>query len=279
VYQTERQLNDFLVMASMRPIPLRLKRLQTLFRTPNIRGTMHAMGMMGPPDLVGFFVLDEKGFQSSDKGQKQEHNTDNHNVLEFRSPLDLIRALGNKKGNPFEALLKRWGRVPLRHVVDGKKRVKPDTHPGLWRSMILRYLHIGYVEAATRMLAELAKAKPTYAQLSVLREVHLHMTTDSWDRTYLLSERAKKLRKAYVRSPRKTCTNAILPVTRQRQFATKMDPMMWFFVGKCFLRYRKYADATYAFYRLATHAKQPKARASGSKVSAASRPATRPAKR
>lgn len=286
LFKSNQTLEDIIVLASHHNIRVELSKLKRLFKSPRYRMMLARMKVYSPDALLERVLLDEKGLRKMLKQEKSYLNTDDHNQLEFKSPLDLLKSQIKHKDDNFNTGFTSWERAPLQYVFDGDKRVTPKTHPKLWRSMILRFAHQGELQTSLRFYKELKASQPMYPALKRLRLIIRHLTAPPHQlRHKSKAKRYQTLAKRFLRAPQATCKRDILPITRLPQFEKRLNADDWYLIGKCFLLFEKYPDATYSFFQMLRPTKKPTAAPVARATSrpnthqAATRPTSQPALR
>ncbi|TNE50529.1 MAG: hypothetical protein EP343_07530 [Deltaproteobacteria bacterium] len=273
--ETSQYSSNVLILASRQPLQFHTERIKRVLKLPQMRPVLQGMKVRDVHDLLLRYVADESILSRLLKKWPAPLNTHEHNRLEFTSPFDLIAMPTTKQDMvEFRAMVTRWGQDITKHLRLGKKKPSYKVEGDFWYAFIQRSLYYGMFTTAQRHLDRLAAAQPKYKKLPALRNLWEHLTGKSavpmapqpptalklpdgqkpsaeqikaqhrklQQHKFLMTARA-----AYKANALQGCLRTILPVTRRSSFEKHIHSQVWFFLGRCFARIKKYPDALYSF--------------------------------
>ena len=257
---------DTLLLASKRPINRDIGKLRKRLGMPTFRMLAKKMHIFDEQGLMLRFLLESKSIDKLIKEKKAIPNTDDHNVLGYFAPFDILRATQSSfQSHLHKTFSTRGHDFQNFFTIDGKP-MGYDRFPKRWFGMFILMLTRGYIDKAEELFAKVAKAQPKAAFLPRIRKLIRMMQLKEKPPKY--TERAasrpsslpssasaarytakwqKEIHRFYQKDPKKACLKHILPLTKRRGFEQGLPPNLFFFLGSCFARYQKWPDAAYLF--------------------------------
>ena len=282
LFKTGVKSGDTLLLASKQPMQNDLSVLRKNFANPNIGPILRKMRVLHEQDLMMRFLMATQEIDRLLSEQKIVYNTDDHNLLEYFAPFDLLYATQKKFGKKLNERLTKYG-----HSFDRFFKIKgvPFNHKGFskyWFSMFILMLNHGYLDKASIHFKKFQKAQPKAAFIPKIkallammrletkapsltgvpttrRVVQATSQPDSKTRSLYTQVWLQQTEKMY-KDPKKkqACLQRILPITEKKNFEKELPSKLWFYMGTCFVRFGKYPDALYSFnqYFMRTHTKK-----------------------
>lgn len=275
LFETGLNGGDTLLLASNSPLQRDILKLQTRLQQPHIRALIQRVKWPTLSRLMLHTLLETKGLDRLLKQSKPPLNTDDHNLLTYFAPLDLLYSNTNKKSHStFQQRIAPYRQSTYELFTHNGRPISFSSHASLWYQQCMALFSEGELPRATYIIQQLSKHQPTAQFVPQLKRLRTYFEKDaSLPHSASTPAREKAWRKAYEKAPLKTCLRVILPVTKQNGWETRISANAWYDLGQCFKRIKQPKEATYSFFQYiqkTSPRKQPQP---------LSRPSSRPVRR
>lgn len=258
LYEVETDSYDTLLLASMTPFRVPMRRYATLLKDPRYKELLGQAKVYTAHDLLPRFMVGEREIQRLLKTSKAPINTDAHNRLEFTAPLDLVRGSSIKVFAEFQKQVYLVGRRFDAYLAP---EVLGNTQPEralFWNETaraMLRYGSFRRAHQSLKTASSFAPKMPAILDTSRLLRLmenkeeapelptELPTTRPSERRKWLAQTRdLLKGARHFMKDQHNPCVMALLPISEDRVFVQSY-PQTLFYLGLCYRYADKYADA------------------------------------
>jgi spermidine synthase len=266
---------DTFIIASMEPQYIDLQHLNKQIKSQRYRELFRQARIVDAHDLLPRFLMGEREIANMHKEFPAPLNTDAYNILEFSTPLDLVKATHDSR---WGKVVKAMGRPYQSYLSTDPKSLSVNQRAELLGQVAKAYLRYGDWEQAEKILERaiklwpelpeqaryrrlvslmsLLEPEPSLPELSQIKEVLQRTSTQpATPSTPSPRERLSSQIRDYLtgqgffeKNETDECLYKFEPLTQCADFI-RIFPQIWYYMGACSMRKDRYEQAFAYFSR------------------------------